>query len=965
MDAALSRREYPAMLDHLPPGQAVQVLQERVRRIAKVNTDIADFLAERRKIEDQYVAGLKKLAVFRVPNNTAELGVFQPSWDSILRSIDTIANSHRQLSLHIERDVESSLRAFQNKDQMISMNTIGGNLQTMAKELDDAQAQAEKLTKKGGKANAQKVDAATQRLEAATQQWDNQAPFIFETLQELDEHRVNHLRDMLTQLETHEVDQASRSQASAEAMLNLILEIQTADEIQNFASQTIQGRPPINRRANTRQSSIAGSVSGSQAAPAVPPLPQSQSQARESLEPPPTSGSAASQPPSTQQPPKTPTTEAPPTSTALTPRGSVASSLQPPRRSGTGASASETQHTPLPPVPVEKEQKSEKKLRSRLGTLLGRRRQSVHGGFGQLNLNKGPFNRMSVSSHGDSDHNAYSSLSDSNNSNVNRGRLDSLAEDASPTQRDGPTTTNGVGGMPSRTGTASSGGGGVGVVDASTLNSMSVNDIFGVAAPAGPPPSQQQAANSSEPARDAEGYSLPSAANDPISQAQRDAAAASGSEQLGDGDQAFKLNIQNEPVQEEDQQAKLAALSNVSNALQMGMPTRKGGTVRGRRDVRNTIYVPAPASVPESSTASSAPTASAFSTTPLTTNLPSTVSRSSTFGSAATPTKGSALAALAQSESGLGAGTSDTQSVRSATSLSALAHLKHIDTANAGLNMSIIETVSASFADGEPTSVKVAGEIAFSFTAPPGSSKKPSEMDTIRINNFPALEAIGPNRIFVANTDQPDQFTIDTSHLQQKATVGFTFRAHADTATSLAAHCPLVLETSWKPLGDKLGLVVTYRLNPASRLAAAGQPVVLRNVVFIATYEGARSSGVQTKPPGTHLKDKHLVYWRMGEVTLTAATSKIVCRIVGDQGAEPQPGHIEVRWEHLATSSPGLISVSQLQAPTSTIVEEEEQDPFADDTLPSPKTTNGASSVPSWVDVPGALQVVSGKYESK
>ncbi|MDT9151196.1 hypothetical protein RSW37_26035, partial [Escherichia coli] len=67
-------------------------------------------------------------------------------------------------------------------------------------------------------------------------------------------------------------------------------------------------------------------------------------------------------------------------------------------------------------------------------------------------------------------------------------------------------------------------------------------------------------------------------------------------------------------------------------------------------------------------------------------------------------------------------------------------------------------------------------------------------------------------------------------------------------------------------------------LNPASNLP---RPVTLSNLSFVATYEGARASGVQTKPSGTHLKDKHLVYWRLGDVTLTEDWGKIICRVIG------------------------------------------------------------------------------------
>ena len=131
--------------------------------------------------------------------------IFQPPWDKILQSTDALAASHQLFAQRIEKDVEQPLRSFQDKREMKNIQTISANLQTMARELDDATEKSEKLSRKGGRANAQKVDQAASRLESASQQWESQAPFIFETLQALDEQRINHLRDVLTQFETHAV----------------------------------------------------------------------------------------------------------------------------------------------------------------------------------------------------------------------------------------------------------------------------------------------------------------------------------------------------------------------------------------------------------------------------------------------------------------------------------------------------------------------------------------------------------------------------------------------------------------------------------------------------------------------------------------------------------------------------------------------------------------------------------------
>lgn len=138
------------------------------------------------------------------------------------------------------------------------MHTIGSNLASIAKELEDAQDKSDRLAKKGAKASTQKVDAAATRLSSATQQWESQAPFIFESLQVLDEQRVNQLRDLLTQLLTHESDQAQRTQIASSETLQHVLEIETAKEVQAYASRVTDGKvkkpTPSTRRPSAAES---------------------------------------------------------------------------------------------------------------------------------------------------------------------------------------------------------------------------------------------------------------------------------------------------------------------------------------------------------------------------------------------------------------------------------------------------------------------------------------------------------------------------------------------------------------------------------------------------------------------------------------------------------------------------------------------------------------------------------------
>jgi len=198
--------------------------------------------------------------------------VFQAPWNRIIDSTESIAHSHHQLADRIEKDIEHPLRNFSNQKDFQNMNTMSNNLSTMAKDLEDSQSAVDKLTKKGGRANTSKVEAATSKLESATGQWESQAPFIFESLQALDESRVNKLRDLLTQYQTHESDSSQRVQENAMETLALMLEIDTEKEIQSFVHRATAGKAKLPTRNSTRQSSFVGNTpAGTTPSTPVPP----------------------------------------------------------------------------------------------------------------------------------------------------------------------------------------------------------------------------------------------------------------------------------------------------------------------------------------------------------------------------------------------------------------------------------------------------------------------------------------------------------------------------------------------------------------------------------------------------------------------------------------------------------------------------------------------------------------------
>lgn len=265
------------------------MLQDRVKHVNKLNADIADWLqvdgtqlwfvnhayrllgtaphrgnlrtrlAEARpetaagRIVRSWVRKSHLAATKRRDGGLTRDSIFSTPWQKIVSSTDDLAESHHTLAQKIEADVERPLRDFATTNrEMQAMSTISGNLAAMAREVENAQKKSDKVRGKGEKAAANKVAQATSEVEYAMSQWESQAPFVFEKLQAVDESRLNHLRDVLTQFQTHEVDQVERSRVTAEQCLNALLNVETEEEIRSFSSRAVSGRPKLERPGSSR-----------------------------------------------------------------------------------------------------------------------------------------------------------------------------------------------------------------------------------------------------------------------------------------------------------------------------------------------------------------------------------------------------------------------------------------------------------------------------------------------------------------------------------------------------------------------------------------------------------------------------------------------------------------------------------------------------------------------------------------
>ncbi|EME41975.1 hypothetical protein DOTSEDRAFT_72917 [Dothistroma septosporum NZE10] len=918
----MDRTEYPGMLPKLQPTQAVDILNERVRQVGRVNTTIADWLQERSRLEEQYAAGLRKLA--RRQLDDIDLGIFSTPWSALTNSLDTQADAHASLASKIEMDVEGPLRAFATSNrEMQAMGTVQGNLAAIAKEMDKAQQKSEKLQGKGDRAETNKVANAASDLDNARQQWDSQAPYVFEQLQALDETRVNHLRDLLTQFETLEADQVEKSRVAAESCLNVLLNVETQDEIKTWSLRALASKPAGNRSNRSSfmptPTPARGGPSSSNALSTIPSNPEDD----------------ASQ------------------YSASTPEPSKKGGFKGLKRLGTVMSRrTSKQPQPLPSTAESPERKP------RSGPFSALRRNKDSYGLDPPQDESAPRRPSSPLRMGSEVLEAPQS----------RREPTSPVRDQAP-QLD-PLNIPHLNGNRSPT-------------SAAFPNGSHQGDLADLEPPKPAQPEPPMMPTISEPQRDSQGYSIPQRDLDPISQAQADAAAAAER-----AEPAYNVSIRQEPIREEGGEA---ALANVATKLQAPPITqRRLGTVRGRRDARNSAvisgYGQPDQAAPEPIAFSPPPaTERAVEPTPINTQVATPVMQlppvatepsphslvSSPSGAFAGGTVGAAVGAAAAaapfspfssasepqspgaafrpSSRTAGLDAHDNQSIRSGRSTTSQSN-RHPDFHQPGLSSSIVETVSARFESGNTVSSSIIGEIALAYNS---TDRSPSAgLENIRLDHFSSLDKVAPNPAFLSQSlDRDGEYSVNLASLGSKTQVAFKYQLRADDALT---HTPLLLSPVYKITPEATMVIIKYSLHPNFALPEGKNSVTLHNIMIAHVLEGAKANGSQSKPPGTFAREKNLHFWNLGDVTLAPGTAaepqQLLVKFTTE--SEATGGYIEAKWEISGDEAQTLGSGLTVS------VSESEHDPFADENA-------NVNSAGKWKPVEGVKKVVSGSYVAK
>ena len=386
------------------------------------------------------------------------------------------------------------------------------------------------------------------------------------------------------------------------------------------------------------------------------------------------------------------------------------------------------------------------------------------------------------------------------------------------------------------------------------------------------------------------------------------------------------------------------------------------GTLRGRRDVRNTVFVPnSPSATQEQSAISPGSDVSAHATP-----LPSRP----TLPSPPSVAEDRAL--------------SDTTSNHSSHTLHSISGpVSHPELHDPGLNASIIETVNAWFSEGSVTRSFVVGELALAYN----SVGETSLSKIVRLDNFPVLEKVAANPHFVSEASIAEKDVERDSHYDEKGgqytvslpsisrsipTVAFKYQVHLDQS-NLSSYCPVLLSPSWNLEEFQASVIIAYSLNPSFISSVPLDSVILRNVVLTVHLNLSPSDEVATRPrevaratgavmyPNTGAsfrRKQSAVVWKLPEIEVKARVDgKFLARFTTAIGW-PRKGAVEAKFEYQTTDTASRLGISVV---SKAVRDEQESNPFADETTGG-EAPNTGSMPRKWKEVPTVRKLAVGKY---
>ncbi|KAF9148216.1 hypothetical protein BG015_010063 [Linnemannia schmuckeri] len=196
-------------------------------------------------IEDMYAKSITKAFQKHFVTDPQALGTFTAPWEKLNAETVELATLHGQYSLRISNEIERPMRDFaKNHPEWQNIALAETNCNRIAKEFDEKQLKVTKYTKAVEKVSGKKAEVAEQKLMDYTKQlestrtaWRLEGPVILQKYQNLDQSRLDHMKQMLALFETLQTETALQIAELSGRTSSSAAEFDSIMDLELFASE--------------------------------------------------------------------------------------------------------------------------------------------------------------------------------------------------------------------------------------------------------------------------------------------------------------------------------------------------------------------------------------------------------------------------------------------------------------------------------------------------------------------------------------------------------------------------------------------------------------------------------------------------------------------------------------------------------------------------------------------------------
>ncbi|KAF9133108.1 hypothetical protein BGW39_010542 [Mortierella sp. 14UC] len=195
--------------------------------------------------QDMYAKNITKAFQKHFVTDTQALGTFTAPWEKLNAETNELATLHGQFSYRITNEIERPMRDFvRNHPEWQNIALAETNCNRIAKEFEEKQLKVTKYTKAVEKVSGKKAEVAEQKLMEYTKQlestrtaWRLEGPVVLQKYQNLDQSRLDHMKQMLVAFEALQTEMALQIAELSGRTSSSAAEFDSAMDMELFASE--------------------------------------------------------------------------------------------------------------------------------------------------------------------------------------------------------------------------------------------------------------------------------------------------------------------------------------------------------------------------------------------------------------------------------------------------------------------------------------------------------------------------------------------------------------------------------------------------------------------------------------------------------------------------------------------------------------------------------------------------------